>query len=64
MALVKDEYVEFILKDISNRGVVINDLKENILDHICCIIEKEMPDDADFHAVLSKKLSQGFLIMI
>jgi hypothetical protein len=60
MALVKDEYVEFILKDISNRGVVINDLKENILDHICCIIEKEMPDDANFHVFYQEIIPRFF----
>jgi hypothetical protein len=49
MAIVKDEHIDFILNDISSKGVVINDLKENILDHVCCILEKEMPDDADFY---------------
>lgn len=60
MAVIKDEHIDFILNDISNRGVVISDLKENILDHVCCIIEKEMPDDADFHAFYEEVIPRFF----
>ena len=60
MAIIKDEHIDFILNDISNRGVVISDLKENILDHVCCIIEKEMPDDADFHAFYEEVIPRFF----
>ncbi len=60
MAIIKDEHIDFILNDISNRGVVISDLKENILDHVCCIIEKEMPADADFHAFYEEVIPRFF----
>ena len=60
MAVIKDEHIDFILNDISNRGVVISDLKENILDHVCCIIEKEMPADADFHAFYEEVIPRFF----
>jgi hypothetical protein len=60
MAIIKDEHIDFILNDISNRGVVISDLKENILDHVCCIIEKEMPVDADFHAFYEEVIPRFF----
>lgn len=60
MAIIKDEYIDFILNDISKKGVVINDLKENILDHVCCIIEKEMPADADFYTFYEEVIPRFF----
>lgn len=60
MATIKNEHIDFILNDISNRGVIITDLKENILDHVCCIIEKEMPPDADFHAFYEEVIPRFF----
>lgn len=60
MAIIKDEHIEYILNDISNRGVAFNDLKENILDHVCCIIESEMPADADFHAFYEEVIPRFF----
>ncbi len=45
---VTSEQVDFILDDIGKRGVKIEDVKLNILDHVCCIIENEMPNEGDF----------------
>ncbi|MGB0897328.1 MAG: hypothetical protein ACPGU9_02755 [Flavobacteriaceae bacterium] len=60
MTIIKDEHIDFILNDISNRGVVVSDLKENILDHVCCIIEKEMPADADFYDFYEEVITRFF----
>lgn len=48
MRNVTDEEIDFILDDITKRGVVTEDVKYNILDHVCCIIENEMPLEENF----------------
>lgn len=46
---VTDEEIDFILDDITKRGIVTEDVRDNILDHVCCIIEHEMPDNGNFY---------------
>lgn len=46
---VTDDEIDFILDDIAKRGVVTEDVQYNILDHVCCIIENEMPLGANFN---------------
>jgi hypothetical protein len=45
---IADEQIDFILGDISARGLRTEDLQQNILDHVCCIIEQELRDTDDF----------------
>ena len=45
---VSDDQVEFILNDIEKRGVTTEDVRYNILDHVCCIIENDFKDGKDF----------------
>jgi hypothetical protein len=49
MYSISDKQVEFILNDIEKRGVTTEDLRYNILDHVCCIIESEMDNDMSFN---------------
>ena len=49
MHSITDEEVDFILSDIKARGVVLEDLQYNLLDHMCCIIENEMPESDNFY---------------
>lgn len=49
MYKVTDEQIDFILGNIKANGVTIEDLQYNLLDHICCIIEDEMPEGEDFY---------------
>ncbi len=46
---ITDTQVDFILDDIERRGVVTEDVRYNILDHVCCIIENEMDGDMNFN---------------
>lgn len=48
MYSVTDDQVEFILSDIERRGVKTEDVRDNILDHVCCIIENEFNGGKDF----------------
>jgi hypothetical protein len=49
MVKLTDEQVEYVLNEIKARGVTIEDLQYNLLDHMCCIIENEMRDEDDFY---------------
>lgn len=41
MYSLNEQQIDFILNDIKNRGVEMEDLQLNLLDHICCVIEHE-----------------------
>ncbi|WP_035843498.1 APC family permease [Crocinitomix catalasitica] len=49
MPKITDTEVDFILDDITRRGIETEDVRYNILDHVCCIIENEMPFEMDFY---------------
>lgn len=48
MYCVTDEQIDFILSDIRRRGVEMEDLQLNLLDHVCCILERELKETDDF----------------
>ena len=52
--------LDFILGDIKANGIVLEDLQNNLLDHICCIIEEEKPDEVDFHVFYPTVISRFF----
>lgn len=45
---VTDDQIDFILEDIEKRGVRTEDVRNNILDHVCCILENEMSNEMNF----------------
>jgi len=48
MYKISEQQIEFMLNDISARGVETEDLQYNLVDHICCIIENNLEADGDF----------------
>lgn len=48
MYRISDEQVDYILDDLVHRGIDREDLQLNLLDHICCIIERELAEHDDF----------------
>ena len=60
MYRISDEEVDFILKDIKAQGIQIEDLQYNLLDHICCIIENEMPEHENFYNFYQKIIPSFF----
>ncbi len=50
MYRISDQQIDFILNDISARGVKLEDLQYNLLDHVCCIIEQNLEEGGDFEA--------------
>jgi len=50
MFKITDEHIDFILNDIKNNGVENEDIQNNLLDHLCCIIEEKLEEDGKFEA--------------
>jgi hypothetical protein len=47
MKLTPDQ-VKFIRSQIFKKGVRLETLREDLLDHICCLVEEELETDPDF----------------
>jgi len=60
MFALKDRHIDFILNDISARGVTIEDLQYNLLDHICCIVEQNLEENGDFENFYQKTVQTFF----
>lgn len=60
MYRVSEEQIEFILDDIKKRGIEMEDLQLNLLDHICCILEKDLNETDDFNEKYNKTIKQFF----
>jgi hypothetical protein len=60
MYQIKDRHIDFILNDISARGVTIEDLQYNLLDHVCCIIENNLEENGDFEHFYQKTVQSFF----
>ncbi len=50
MYRISDKQIDYILSDIRARGVEMESLQQNLLDHICCIIERNLGDKGDFES--------------
>jgi hypothetical protein len=48
MYSLSEKEIDFILNDIQQRGIQIESLQQNLLDHVCCILEQEMREGDDF----------------
>jgi hypothetical protein len=60
MYTLTEQQIDFILSDIKTRGVVMEDLQLNLLDHICCIIECEFKPDDNFEHFYQQTISKFF----
>lgn len=50
MYKLSEKQIDFILDDIRARGVEMEDLQLNLLDHVCCIVEQHLEEQGDFDA--------------
>jgi len=48
MYCLNDKQIDFILLDIRARGVEMECLQQDLLDHVCCIIEQNLEASGDF----------------
>lgn len=48
MYCLSPQQIDYILNDISARGVKMESLQLNLLDHVCCIVEQNLEADGNF----------------
>jgi hypothetical protein len=47
---ITDQHIDFVLCDLDANGIKTPDLRQNLLDHICILAEKNLEDGDDFYA--------------
>ena len=48
MYRLNDQQIDHIINDIRARGVEMESLQNDLLDHVCCIIENKLEESGDF----------------
>jgi len=56
MYRISDQQIDYILSDIGARGVEMESLQQNLLDHVCCIIENNLEENGDFENFYKKTI--------
>lgn len=56
MYRISDQQIDYILSDIGARGVEMESLQQNLLDHVCCIIENNLEENGDFESFYKKTI--------
>lgn len=56
MYTLSDQQIDYILDDIRARGVRMERLQQNLLDHICCIIEQNLEENGDFEGFYARTI--------
>jgi putative ABC transport system permease protein len=58
MALLTNEHIDYIMKDLNYRGVVLEGFQDEVIDHMCSAVEAQMESGKRFidayHEVLRK----------
>lgn len=60
MYCISEKQIDFILDDISARGIEMVGLQQDLLDHICCVIEHNLDEDGDFESFYSATISSFY----
>jgi hypothetical protein len=55
---LSEEQIDFILSDIKARGIEIEKLQINLLDHVCCLLEERMNNESDFKIAYSEIIEE------
>jgi len=56
MYCLSDKQIDYILNDINARGVEMESLQQNLLDHVCCIIEQNLGENEEFESFYQKTI--------
>lgn len=60
MFYLTDEHIDFIIRDVAEKGITEKGLQESIVDHICCVLEEELSENANFETSYKKVISRFF----
>ncbi|MBS1781634.1 MAG: hypothetical protein JSS78_01060 [Bacteroidetes bacterium] len=64
MYTLNDQQIEFILNDIQSRGIEDESLQNNLLDHVCCIIEQNLEENGDFETFYQQAISSFYEVSL
>jgi putative ABC transport system permease protein len=45
---LNEEHIDFVVKDLHRRGILLDDLEDEIIDHVCSAVEGKMNDGQRF----------------
>lgn len=62
MYCISETQIDFILDDIRARGIGIESLQQNLLDHICCVIEQDLDENGDFEGFYLSAISTFYKV--
>lgn len=60
MNVLSEEQVRYILEDLEREGIELEELRFSLLDHICCVLEEEWNEPANFQDHYRKVLPRFF----
>lgn len=60
MIVLNEEQVQYILEDLEQKGILLEELRFSLLDHICCVLEEELNDPEDFQGHYENVLPRFF----
>jgi hypothetical protein len=60
MYIINDQQMDFILNDIRRRGIKLESLQQNLLDHVCILIEHNLEEDGDFEHFYSSVIKDFY----
>lgn len=55
---LSEEQVDYIREAIEQSGITLDSLKEDLLDHLCCVVEHEITKGLSFEEAYAKALHQ------
>ena len=53
---LSEQQIDYIFNDIGARGVELESLQQNLVDHVCCIIEQDLEANGDFESFYQKTI--------
>ena len=60
MYCLSDQQIDFILTDIRSHGITTESLQNDLLDHICILIEQNLEPDGDFQSFYSSVIKSFY----
>lgn len=60
MFILDDAHIDYIRSDIQSRGVTTDALIDDIVDHVCCLLEEHVTESSDFKMVYTNIIQKFY----
>jgi hypothetical protein len=57
---LNDDHIEFILADIKSRGITLENVQMNLLDHVCILMEQNLSAEEDFDSFYEQTIRRFY----